>query len=120
MPDLFAWDSLTPRQEEVTKGIALGLTNQEIADVLGFSIKTYDTHRHNILKLSGLRNNVELTRLALRDGFISLAEASEYDGPTRRQILADYSARRVQATGNAGDGGSTDPQGSPSEGAGSC
>lgn len=103
--ETFSWDDLSPREEDIVRGITLGLTNHEIADVLAISVKTYDTHRGNILYKVGVRNTVELTRKALRDGFASLEEADEYDGPARCKILADYAARGPQAAGVDSDGG---------------
>jgi DNA-binding NarL/FixJ family response regulator len=66
-PDL---DALTKREFEVLHYLAEGLTNREIASELGVNIKTIDTHRSNVLKKLGLRNNAELTRLAIARGLV--------------------------------------------------
>lgn len=63
---------LTERELEVAKFLAIGLTNREIAEKLGISIKTIDTHRLRIKKYTGVRNNVELARHALRKGWVEL------------------------------------------------
>ena len=63
-------DPLTPRELEVTKLIAEGLTSEEIADTLIISRKTVDRHRANILEKLGMRNRVELTRYAIRRGLV--------------------------------------------------
>ncbi|MDX1817125.1 MAG: response regulator transcription factor [Marinobacter sp.] len=56
---------LTRRQQEVLNGIAKGLSSREIADALGVSIKTVEAHRSQMMQRLGLKNGVELVRLAL-------------------------------------------------------
>jgi DNA-binding NarL/FixJ family response regulator len=63
-------DPLTPRELEVTKLIAEGLTGEEIAEQLTISTKTVDRHRANVLEKLGMRNRVELTRYAIRRGLV--------------------------------------------------
>jgi DNA-binding NarL/FixJ family response regulator len=63
-------DPLTPRELEVVKLIAEGLTSREIAETLVISEKTVDRHRGNVLDKLGMRNRVELTRYAIRRGLI--------------------------------------------------
>jgi DNA-binding NarL/FixJ family response regulator len=63
-------DPLTPRELEVVKLIAEGLTGEEIAEQLVISKKTVDRHRANILEKLGMRNRVELTRYAIRRGLV--------------------------------------------------
>ena len=64
--------ALTAREQQVMEMLARGLTNREIAEHLAISIKTVDTHRGHILKKLGLRNNSELTRFAVKHGYVSL------------------------------------------------
>jgi DNA-binding NarL/FixJ family response regulator len=63
-------DPLTPRELEVVKLIAEGLTSDEIAPQLFISKKTVDRHRANVLEKLGMRNRVELTRYAIRRGLV--------------------------------------------------
>lgn len=63
-------DLLTPRELEVTKLIAEGLTGEEIAAALMIATATVNRHRDNILDKLGLRNRVELTRYAIRRGLV--------------------------------------------------
>ena len=63
-------DPLTPRELEVIKQIAEGLTSEEIAGILMISKKTVDRHRANILEKLGMRNRVELTRYAIKRGLV--------------------------------------------------
>jgi DNA-binding NarL/FixJ family response regulator len=61
---------LTPREQEVIKQIAEGLSSEEIAASLVISKKTVDRHRANILEKLGMRNRVELTRYAIKRGLV--------------------------------------------------
>ena len=61
---------LTPRETEVVKLIAEGLTNTEIAQALVISQKTVARHRSNLLEKLGLHDRVALTRYAIREGLI--------------------------------------------------
>jgi DNA-binding NarL/FixJ family response regulator len=61
---------LTPRETEVVKLVAESYTNRQIADALTISEKTVDRHRTNILEKLGMRDRVELTRYAIRNGLI--------------------------------------------------
>ena len=61
---------LTPRETEVIKLVAESYTNRQIADALTISEKTVDRHRTNILEKLGMRDRVELTRYAIRNGLI--------------------------------------------------
>ena len=63
-------DPLTPRELEVVKLIAEGLTSEEIGEQLFISRKTVDRHRENVLEKLGMRNRVELTRYAIRRGLV--------------------------------------------------
>jgi DNA-binding NarL/FixJ family response regulator len=63
-------DPLTPREQEVVKLIAEGHTSEEIANMLVISKKTVERHRANILEKLGMRDRVELTRYAIRQGLV--------------------------------------------------
>ncbi len=63
-------DVLTPREHEVVKLVAEGHTTDEIARDLLISPRTVDRHRENVLAKLGLRNRVELTRYAIRQGLV--------------------------------------------------
>ncbi len=63
-------DPLTPRETEVIKLVAESYTNRQIADALVISEKTVDRHRTNILEKLGMRDRVELTRYAIRNGLV--------------------------------------------------
>jgi DNA-binding NarL/FixJ family response regulator len=63
-------DPLTPREQQIVKLIAESHTNRQIAELLTISEKTVETHRANILDKLGMRDRVELTRYAIRRGFV--------------------------------------------------
>jgi DNA-binding NarL/FixJ family response regulator len=63
-------DPLTPREREVVKLVAEGLTSKQIAQTLVISEKTVERHRANILEKLGMRDRVDLTRYAIRHGLI--------------------------------------------------
>jgi DNA-binding NarL/FixJ family response regulator len=63
-------DPLTPRELEVTKLIAEGLTSEEIAKTLVISKNTVNRHRDNILEKLAMRNRVDLTRYAIKRGLV--------------------------------------------------
>lgn len=60
------WQSLSPREQEVTALTCLGYTNHQIAAKLGVSHTTIKTHLRNILTKFQLHGKAEL-RMALQD-----------------------------------------------------
>lgn len=65
-------DSLSMRELQVLRKLALGQTNHEIADSYTISVKTVDTYRARILKKLNLRNNAELSRFAIKNRIVEL------------------------------------------------
>ncbi len=65
-------DQLTPREGEVLQLVAEGMTGKQIAARLNISIKTVDSHRHQIMKRLNLHSVAELTKFAVREGLTSL------------------------------------------------
>jgi DNA-binding NarL/FixJ family response regulator len=61
---------LTPRETEVVKLIAEGHSSQDIADLLGISVKTVDRHRTNVLEKLNMNDRVHVTRYAIRTGLV--------------------------------------------------
>lgn len=63
-------DSLSRRELQVLRRLAMGDTNREIADAYRISIKTVDTYRFRLLKKLNLRNNAEISRFAIQNRLI--------------------------------------------------
>lgn len=63
-------DPLSPRESEIVKLIAEGLTSREIGELLHISDKTVERHRSNVLSKLGLRDRVALTHYAIRRGLV--------------------------------------------------
>ncbi len=63
-------DSLSMRELQVLRRLAMGHTNREIASAYGISIKTVDTYRFRLLKKLNLRNNAELSRFAIQNRLV--------------------------------------------------
>ena len=63
-------DTLSMRELQVLRRLAMGNTNREIAETYSISIKTVDTYRFRILKKLNLRNNAELSRFAIQNNLV--------------------------------------------------
>jgi DNA-binding NarL/FixJ family response regulator len=61
----------TPREVKVTELIAKGLSNRAIADLLGISVKTVESHRASALRKAGVHTGPELVRFAIRHQLIA-------------------------------------------------
>lgn len=57
--------SITKREEEILKLIAQGLTNNEISEQLGLSVRTVESHRYNLIKKLNLKNASQLVKFAV-------------------------------------------------------
>ena len=66
---------LTEREIEVLHGIARGLPNVQIAQHLGLSAKTIDSHRTKLMAKLGVHSTAALIVRAVRDGLIDLGQA---------------------------------------------
>jgi two-component system, NarL family, response regulator NreC len=64
--------SLTAREQEVLILIAEGNTNVAIAEQLGLSRKTIESHRSSVMRKLGVHDVTDLVKYALRKGMISL------------------------------------------------
>lgn len=65
-------NSLSKRETEVLKYIALGYTHQEIADTIFVSVKTVDTYKSRIMEKLNVSKRSELVRLALKHNLLSV------------------------------------------------
>jgi DNA-binding NarL/FixJ family response regulator len=62
--------TLTPREREVLKWLAAGLSNKELAITLDVSVKTVHVHRANLMRKLELRSYRELIQFAIRNKLI--------------------------------------------------
>jgi DNA-binding NarL/FixJ family response regulator len=67
-------DPLSDREREVLRLLALGHTNQEIAQQLYISVRTAETHRAHIMQKLRLSSRAELVRYALSQGLLDTDE----------------------------------------------
>src|SRR3984893_13101578 len=61
---------LTPRQQEILKLLAKGQSSREVAEFLGLSLKTVETHRADIMRRLNCHSLSELVRYALRNSIV--------------------------------------------------
>ena len=63
-------DALSPRETQVLKLLAMGHTNQAIAEKLALSVKTVETYRARLGIKLGARNRADLVKSAIDRGLI--------------------------------------------------
>ncbi len=64
--------TLTPREQEVMRLLAEGLSSKAAAEKLFISPKTVENHRANIMNKLGLHSTIELVRYAAKLGLIDV------------------------------------------------
>ncbi len=69
-PETQEHPELTPREREIVQLIAEGKPTKEIADVLGISARTADTHRTNLMRKLDLHSTAEVVRYAIRNHIV--------------------------------------------------
>jgi two-component system, NarL family, response regulator NreC len=67
-----AYEALTSRERQVFQLAAEGHTSAEIAERLGISPRTAETHRANLMRKLGLRSQGDLVHFALQRGLLPL------------------------------------------------
>lgn len=65
-------EPLTPRERQVLQLLAEGKTAKEMAELLGISIKTIESHRTRIKEKLDIHETAGLVRYAIRQGLIQL------------------------------------------------
>ncbi len=63
---------LSEREREVLQMIAEGRSTKDIAGAIKVSVKTVETHRHNIMEKLNLHSVAELTKYAIREGLTAV------------------------------------------------
>jgi len=64
-------DGLSPRERDVVRLLAEGLSSKEIAEALCLTPKTVDTYRQNIMTKLGLKNVASIVRYAVKHQIVS-------------------------------------------------
>lgn len=64
------WDTLSQRERDVLRLVALGHTNAEIAERLAISVKTVETYRARGMEKLGFATRAQLVRDALERGML--------------------------------------------------
>jgi RNA polymerase sigma factor (sigma-70 family) len=72
-----AYDTLTPREQEVMRLLAEGLSTKEIAERFFISPKTVENHRTSIMNKLGLQGSLDLVRYAVRLGLVDVDQWKE-------------------------------------------
>ena len=63
-------DTLSPRELEVLRYIAKGLSKKEIGATMHISVKTVDNHSTSLMAKLDVHDRVDLTRFAIREGLV--------------------------------------------------
>lgn len=67
-----AYEKLTPREQQVMRGLVTESSLHQLAAKLSISSKTVENHRSNIMRKLGLNREIELLRFAAKIGLIDL------------------------------------------------
>lgn len=67
-----SYNGLTQREKEILRYIAEDKQNKDIANLLGISIRTVQSHRTNLMDKVGAHDRTELVKYAIRKGIIGL------------------------------------------------
>lgn len=70
-------EQLTPKEREVVTLIARGFKYREVAEELGISVKTLETHMGHIFGKLGVASRHEVTRIAFETGFVDPDEGAD-------------------------------------------
>ncbi len=70
--ELPTFNKISKKEREVLQLVAEGEKTRDIAEKLGVSIKTVETHRRNIMKKLNIFSVAGLTKFAIQEGIISL------------------------------------------------
>lgn len=66
------YETLTDRERQVLRLVALGNSNKQVAEVLGISVKTAMSHRERVMGKLALHSRTDLIKLAIKKGVIRI------------------------------------------------
>jgi DNA-binding NarL/FixJ family response regulator len=64
-------ERLTMREREIVRLLAEGKSNKEVAQALGISVRTGETHRAAVMRKLRLKSLADVVRYAIRNGIVS-------------------------------------------------
>ena len=70
--ELQAIETLTPREREILRALAEGLSNKQIAEKLNITVDTERTHVLNILHKLGVHSRLQALLFAVRHGLVEI------------------------------------------------
>jgi DNA-binding NarL/FixJ family response regulator len=70
--DIPKYKEISKKEREVLQLVAEGKKTRDIAEKMGLSIKTIETHRRNIMKKLSIFSIAGLTKFAIKEGIVSL------------------------------------------------
>lgn len=79
-PKAYDW-LLSDKERAVLRHIADALNDDEIAALLGLSVRTVETHRHRLLRKLGLDSTPKLMKFAIDQGFTEIDGAADLPAP---------------------------------------
>ena len=82
---------LTPKETDVLRLLALGHTNAEIAQLVGASLRTIETHRAHIHQKLDRHTRAELVRYSLDAGLLRLDEQGDHAPVTAAVVVVGES-----------------------------
>src|SRR5262245_61542606 len=62
--------SVSEREKQVLRMMAVGHSNKEVAEVLGITIKTVEVHKANAMRKLKLRGRIDVVRFAILHGWL--------------------------------------------------
>jgi len=65
---------LTSREREIVSLVATGKSTKQVANSLGISVKTAETHRVNVMRKLGLHSVSDLVLYAIRNNFVQVSD----------------------------------------------
>ncbi len=73
-------EQLTPREAEILRLAAKGMSNKDIANALFLSLRTVKAHLTNIFNKMGCGSRTDAIIKGLKEGYITLEEATQSEG----------------------------------------
>lgn len=73
--------ALTPREVEVIRRVADGLSNDEIGQALGVTSRAVEAHLGRIYERTGIQSRTELASRAIREAWLDLPNSSDHRPP---------------------------------------